>query len=106
MSRNIMRPLVKKSLAVVLSLGLVTVAATQPGCFVLGSPGPSKVSQGQRYAAGEPTYDEFFGGFYDLQVELAQAPSSEKQLREKLAKKVKLEEGASASMLGKKVGKR
>ena len=83
--------------------GLVVCAT---GCSILGSPGPSAVSQGQKYQSGDPTFDEFFGNLYDMQVELAQSPASEKEIREELAKKVKLDEGASASMLGKKLGKK
>src|SRR5687767_2337266 len=87
-------------------VGLGAIASTQVGCFVLGSPGPSKVSQGQRYTAGEPTFDEFFTQLYDAQIELGKAPESEKKIREKLAAKIKLEEGNSATLLGKRVTKR
>ena len=88
---------------VVVPLALASLTA---GCGILGSPGPSAVSQGQKYQSGDPTFDEFFTNVYDLQIELAKAPESEKKIRESLAKKVKLDEGSSASMLSKKLGKR
>ena len=71
--------------------GLVVCAT---GCSILGSPGPSAVSQGQKYQSGDPTFDEFFGNLYDMQVELAQSSASEKEIREELVKKVKIDEGA------------
>lgn len=87
-------------------LGLASIAVTQAGCGILGSPGPSAVSRGQKYESGDPTFDEFFSELYDMQIELGKAPDSEKKIREDLAKGIKLDEGSSTTLLSKKVGKR
>lgn len=89
----------------ILPIAATSVAATT-GCGILGSPGPSAVSQGHRYQSGDPTFDEFFTNLYDMQIDLAKAPASEKEIRATLASKAKLDEGTSATMLGKKLGKR
>jgi hypothetical protein len=83
----------------------LVVLATQPGCFLFGSPGPSSVGQGHKYVAGNPDYDQYFSQLYDLQVEMAKAPDSEKAIRTKLAKTLGIDADASASMLARKVKK-
>ncbi|HMR75214.1 MAG TPA: hypothetical protein PKD61_08880, partial [Polyangiaceae bacterium] len=93
------------SLAIAASpLGLVAVAST-PGCL-FGSGGPSAVGQGKQYQSGDPTFDEYFQSLYDLQVELAKAPSDEKEIRRELAKQLKGDPDASATLLAKRAEKR
>lgn len=86
--------------AAVAGLSLLTL----PGCFLLGSPGPSDVGQGRQYKSGDPTFDEFFESLYDLQVEMATAPDEEKEIRKRLAKQLEVDQDASASLLAKKAG--
>ncbi len=83
----------------------LVVLATQPGCFIFGSPGPSTVGQGHKYVSGNPDYDQFFSQLYDLQVEMGTAPDTEKGIRTALAKKLDVDADASASMLARKVKK-
>ncbi|MEB2312831.1 MAG: hypothetical protein OZ921_16530 [Sorangiineae bacterium] len=83
----------------------LSVAAGLPGCFVFGSPGPSKVGQGQKYSSGNPAFDEFFERLYSLQVALAEAPSGEKEVRRAFAAKLDADPDASTSMLTKKAQK-
>jgi len=92
-------------LATVAAPATLVVLATQPGCFVFGSPGPSSVGQGHKYVAGNPDYDQYFSQLYDLQVEMAKAPDSEKAIRTQLAKTLGIDADASASMLARKVKK-
>ena len=104
--RNIARVVTLSASASLIPLTATGLVVAATGCSILGSPGPSAVSQGQKYQSGDPTFDEFFSNLHDMQIELGRAPASEKEIREELAKKVKLDEGSSASMLGKKLGKK
>jgi len=83
----------------------LVVLATQPGCFLFGSPGPSNVGQGQRYVSGNPDYDQYFSQLYELQLEMGKAPDTEKAIRSKLAKKLGIDSDASAALLAHKVKK-
>lgn len=84
-------------------LGMAAIVST-PGCF--GSGGPSAVGQGKQYSSGNPQFDEFFTVLYELQIELSKAPDSEKEIRQELAKKLKGDPDASASLLSKRIEKR
>jgi hypothetical protein len=79
--------------------------ATLSGCFIFGSPGPSAVGQGQQYTSGEPTYDEFFQGLYEVQVSMGKAPEDEKKVRAAFAEEVGAEEDSSANLVAKQVKK-
>ncbi len=83
----------------------LVVLATQPGCFLFGSPGPSSVGQGHKYVSGNPEYDQYFSQLYELQVEMGKAPDTEKAIRKKLAKKLGIDADASAALLAHKVKK-
>ena len=85
---------------------VIGVALLQPACFVFGSPGPSMVGQGKKYESGDPNFDEFFAKLYDVQLEMAKAPSTEKDSRQELIKATKSDPDASATLLAKKVEKR
>ena len=63
------------------------MGATQllPGCAIFGGGGPSLVAQGKYYSSGNPQYDEFFIALYQLQVEMANAPSAALAERQNLA---------------------
>jgi len=60
-------------------------AVALPGCAVFGGGGPSTVAQGKYYSSGNPQYDEFFIALYQLQVEMADAPSVPDAERQSLA---------------------
>lgn len=96
--------------ALVLSPAAATVATvtlvTQPGCFLFGSPGPSAVGQGHRYASGDPTFDAFFETLHDLQVRMAEAPGEEQKIRHSLATELDADPDASATILADKTGTR
>lgn len=83
----------------------LVLLATQPGCFIFGSPGPSAVGQGHKYVSGNPEYDQYFSQLYDVQVEMANAPATEKTIRSKLAKDLGIDAEASASLIARKVKK-
>ncbi len=85
-------------------VGFAALAST-PGCL-FGSGGPSAVGQGKQYQTGNPTFDEYFQSLYELQVELAKAPADEKAIRQALAKELKGDPDASASLLAKRAAKR
>jgi len=106
LSRRTVSGILLAAMPIVSPALMAGIAVTESGCFVLGSPGPSAVSQGQQYQSGDPTYDQFFQQLYDLQVELAKAPDEEKNIRAELASSAKLDEGVSATLLSKKIGKR
>lgn len=99
------------SICLSLSLAVSPVAlgallVTTPGCL-FGSGGPSTVGQGkEQYRTGEPSFDEYFGALYELQVELGRAPEDEKEARRNLSKDLKGDPDASATMLAKRVEKR
>lgn len=71
-------------------------AAAMPGCAVFGGGGPSTVAQGKYYSSGNPQYDEFFIALYQLQVEMADAPSVPDSERQSLAQALGLSPETSA----------
>jgi hypothetical protein len=85
------------SLIVRLSLpaGALVVATAVPGCM-FGSPKPSNVAQGKAYAPGEPTYDQFFGELFRLQLAMGQAPDREAALRARIARAAGLAQESTA----------
>jgi hypothetical protein len=92
-SRSVRAPVAAAALAasVMLALSLLT------GC-IFGSGGPSNVAQGKLYRSGDAQFDEFFTGLYALQVELAQAPDRENQIRQSLAQELKSATDAPAEL--------
>lgn len=88
-----------------LPVAAIGSALVVPACL-FGSPGPSKVGQGQQYFSEEPSYDRFFASLYDAQVALGKAPDAEAQARGRIAQALALEVGASASVVGKALEKR
>lgn len=86
-------------------VALAAIATTTPGCL-FGSGGPSAVGQGKQYKTGDPTFDEYFQSLYDLQIELGKAPNDEKEIRRELAKQLKGDPDASATLLSKRAEKR
>jgi hypothetical protein len=85
---------------------MVTLPIT-PGCglIIKKRGGPSNVSQGLLYEAGEITYDEFFRSLHQHQVKLADAPDQEKRIRQRLAKRLGVDDDSSSSLLAKAAGK-
>ncbi len=66
-------------------------ALWQPSCALLGSPGPSDVSQGRLYQSGHSGFDPLFVKVHALQLELGKAPNQEEQIRIALARELDLE---------------
>ena len=66
-------------------------ALTQPSCALLGSPGPSDVSQGRLYQSGHSDFDPLFAKVHALQLALGKAPGQEEQIRIALARELELE---------------
>jgi hypothetical protein len=81
--------LLRKAVALSALPLLFALTATQAGC--LGHGGPSAVAQGQIYESGDPTYDDFFSAVHELQVEMAQAPKAEKEIRMDLGRTLGVE---------------
>ena len=59
-------------------------AALSVGC--VRKPARSEVASGNRFEAGEPSYDEFFKSLYDLQLTMGHAPDREQAVRQGLVK--------------------
>lgn len=93
--------------AALAALGVTATLPAAPGCglIVKRAGGPSNVSQGLLYEAGEPAYDEFFRSLHQLQLKLAGAPEQEKRIRQRLAKRLGADDEASSSLLAKAVAK-
>ncbi|HWZ87670.1 MAG TPA: hypothetical protein VNW92_02435 [Polyangiaceae bacterium] len=83
----------------------VCLGATQllPGCAVFGGGGPSLVAQGKYYSSGNPQYDEFFIALYQLQVEMAGAPSAVDAERQNLAQALGLSPETPADGLAQRL---
>lgn len=86
-------------------VGLAASSLLATGCLI-GSPGPSDVSQGRQYTSGDQAFDAFFNELYQTQVALAQAPDRVRLPRERVAEALALGAQSTADQIGDALDKR
>ncbi|HMJ16578.1 MAG TPA: hypothetical protein VK524_34425 [Polyangiaceae bacterium] len=85
---------------------------TLPLCIALAlfaactQPGPSLVSQGQRYHVANAEFDAYFAKLYALHAEVEGAFAKEAEVRKKLSEVLGEEQEASSSLISKNVRRR
>ncbi len=86
------------------TLSLLTVIIlASPGCYRNRQPAePTPVARGLKFVSKNAAFDAFFTDLHDVQLDMLALPEQERNFRKVLAKEIKVDEGATTSVLAER----